>query len=529
MTDKHHKRGCRATLSRAQTTRRIGGLAVALGAWALASCTNLPNEEPLPAIDPRGDRIGVRAYEPATSEERRERRERRAARRGEPLTPPHKTGQDNTLMRVALLLPFSSTSAAARVEADSMLKAAQLALFEGGHSGLVLIPKDTAGTPPGARQAARSAVEDGADVIIGPLFASGVEAAANAIDVESTPIIAFSNDRAATGTGAFLLGLAPEEEIQRLVEYALRQGMARFALLAPDNPYGRRVRDALNTTAQGYGGYLSNYELFPPNANADALTKPARALARYDARRAYNSGGTQTAAATGAQGGGFDVGYDAIILPEGGVRLLTLAPLMPYYDVDPRRVRFMGTSLWRDERVLDEPALDRGWFVDTDPNPRQRFETTYRLAYRQEASRLSSLAYDAVTLVSYLTNPVQYRGLTPETLRADDGFYGVDGIFRFGEDGAVERGLAVFQIRDGELVVLEPAPRTFDEFEAIPRPVIVTPAAAVASPDGIPRPPGYYAPTPGAPGQPVPTPGATGPIPRPPGAEQDDDIPRPTY
>ncbi len=510
MMDNQHKRDPRATPSRAGRTPRLAWLAAALGVWATAGCANLTTEDPLPPIDPRGDRAGVRVYDPSATEDRRERRPRRS-RRGDPLTPPHKAGQDGALVRVALLLPFTSTSAAARAEADSMLKAAQLALFEGGHNGLVLIPKDTAGTPPGAREAARSAVEQGADVIIGPLFASGVEAAANAIDVEETPIVAFSNDRAATGTGAFLLGLAPEEEIRRLVEYALRQGMARFALLAPDNPYGRRVRDALNMTAQGYGGYLANYELFPPNANADALTRPARALARYDARRSHSSAEAP-----------FDVGYDAIILPEGGVRLLTLAPLMPYYDVDPRRVRFMGTSLWRDDRVLDEPALDRGWFVDTDPNPRQRFETTYRLAYREEASRLSSLAYDAVTLVSYLTNPVQYRGLTRETLSAADGFYGVDGIFRFRDDGAVERGLAVFQIRDGELVILEPAPRTFEEFEALPRPVTVTPAGAVTAPDGIPRPPGYGVPTAGAQG-------VEGAIPRPPNVQPDDDIPRPSY
>ena len=33
--------------------------------------------------------------------------------------------------------------------------------------------------------------------------------------------------------------------------------------------------------------------------------------------------------------------YDAILLPEGGTSLLSLAPLLPYFDVDPTKVQFL--------------------------------------------------------------------------------------------------------------------------------------------------------------------------------------------
>ncbi len=504
---------------------------VALGmASLLAACASGPVLDP---IDPRG--VGVSA--PIDEEVSRERR-----RRGVDLTPPHAADRADQLVRVALLLPFSSSRNAARAEADAMFKAAQLSLFERGHDNILLIPKDTAGTAAGARAAARSAVDDGADVLLGPLFSLGVEAAAAAIDVEDTPIIAFSNDRTAAGSGAFLMGLAPEDEVQRLVEYALRQGLRRFSALAPDNRYGQRVRDALNVTAIQYGGELSDYALYPPNASAEALTRPARTLAKYDARLAYNEarseepeeplpaptptpqvfvaadGTVQTRYVTPRVG--FDVGYDAILLPTGGVQLLTLAPLMPYYDVDPRQVRFMGTSQWRDERVLEEPALQRGWFVDTDPGQRRAFEVSYGRTYGEEPSRLSSLAYDAMTLVSFLTDPRRtdtrsggrHSGLSRASITRESGFFGVDGIFRFGEDGLVQRGLAILQIRNGEFRVLEPAPRSFDEILARPRPLVSDPrfinpnaglpgqqnqpptnarpptGATRTGPDGIPRP-----------------------------------------
>lgn len=508
--------------------------ALVAGALAAACATTEPELAP---IDPRGTDFGLRV--PDQDDLARSGRDRR---RGPPLTPPHLTDRADQLVRVALLLPFTSTRSAARVEADGLFKAAQLALFERGHQNLLLIPKDTGGTAAGARAAAEAALDEGADVIIGPLFASGVEAAASVVDVARTPIIAFSNDRAAAGQGAFLLGLAPEDEVARLVEYALRQGLTRFAALAPDNAYGQRVRDSLNLTAQQYGGALSRYELFPPTADAEALTRPARALARYDARVAYNRDRGDAppppqpepeprvfVAADGAVRTtyvrpqvGFDVGYDAILLPAGGVRLLTMAPLMPYYDVDPRRIRFLGTSLWRDERVLDEPSLQGGWFVDTDPAPRSQFEASYRRAYRADPSRRASLAYDAVTLVAFLTNPSQPQGLSRNAIARADGFYGVDGIFRFREDGAVERGLAVFQIRDGEFRILEPAPRTFDEAAALPRPAVFQPNATPATtPASIPRPPGFGGATSSTPS------GSS--IPRPPGASGDGAIPRPSY
>jgi branched-chain amino acid transport system substrate-binding protein len=44
-----------------------------------------------------------------------------------------------------------------------------------------------------------------------------------------------------------------------------------------------------------------------------------------------------------------------------------------------------------------------------------------------------------------------------------NGFTGVDGLFRFGGDGLVQRGLAVIEVQPGGDKVVSPAPRSFAE------------------------------------------------------------------
>lgn len=381
-----------------------------------------------------------------------------AARPGEgaaavvPLTPPFKAGRDSELVRAALLLPFSSRSAGARSEAEAMLKAAELALFTRGHSRLLLIPKDTAGTEEGARAAAEAALRDGADVILGPLLGPATRAASEVAQLSGAPVISFSNDRTAAGAGAYLLGFAPEDEIERVTAYATRNGLTQLAALVPDNAYGQRVLAALETHARLNGGAVASYEFFPAGAEADLLTLPARKLARFDEREALKKADPLAA---------FALPYQAVMLPEGGVRLLSLAPLLPYYDVDPRAVKFLGTSLWNDPSIAREPALAGGWFVAPDPAARERFEDDYEDAYGAPPSRLASLAFDAVALAAHLTRSAGRAGLAKAALQSPDGFLGADGLFRFRADGSTERGLAVFEVRGGRFVVIDPAPASF--------------------------------------------------------------------
>lgn len=428
--------------------RLVSVLAALTGALLLAACETGPS----PTSPARGT--------PGVGTETTERQgffQRRPGRDVRPVTPGHKTNQANQLVRVALLLPFSANSAGARAEAQAMLNAAELALFRIGHERMVLIPKDTKGTAPGARAAAESALTDGADVILGPLFSLNVEAVMSVAGDNGPPVIAFSNDSDIAGVGALLMGLTPENELARIVSYAADQGHFRFAALAPNNRFGIKSVDVVQRAAFVKGGELLTWEPYADGANAVELADPVRATATFAVKlRVDNAGKLIPDDPNNPQ-----YGFTAMVMPEGGARLLTLAPLLPRFEIDPAVVQFLGTSLWRNDRLLNEPVLDGSWFVGPDPQARQDFEDAYAASYGEPPRRLSSLAYDAVALAVILSQSQGPDGITRQALLNPQGFYGADGLFRFNEDGLSERALAVFEIRNREFRVIDPAPTVF--------------------------------------------------------------------
>jgi ABC-type branched-subunit amino acid transport system substrate-binding protein len=368
------------------------------------------------------------------------------------ITPPHRAGSADQLVRVGLLLPFSAPQGALRAESASMLNAAQLALFETDAQRVLIIPKDTGGTADGARRQAQEALREGADVILGPLLAEEVRAVSEEAQAFGKTVIGFSNDRllAEQLPNVYLLSVTPEEEVARVISYASRTGLVTFAALTPDSAYGLRVRDAAEAASRDNGAFLVTWEIFPAGGDADAA---ARRISRYDARLAARSANQEET---------FELPYEAIILPEGGTRLLQLAPLLPFYDVDPRIVRFLGTGLWQDPATAREPSLAGGWFAGPDQPSHAAFAANYRRQFGAEPSRLAPLAYDGVLAIASLTRGMGANGLTAQGLQRASGFRGADGLFRFGANKISEHALAVYEIQNGTFAVVEPAPQTFE-------------------------------------------------------------------
>ena len=362
------------------------------------------------------------------------------------LTPPHMAGRD--IKRMAILLPFSAKSSRLREEADSMLKAAELAVFNREDADVLLMALDTQGTADGSRSATRSAIKSGADVILGPILAGSVKASAREASRSGTPLIAFSTDQTVAGNGTYLLSFPPEAEVKRIVDYAASTGATRYAYIGPQSEYGRRVKDEFDTAVSINRGQVTASEIYDGN-DISVMQEPAKRLAEFH---------RQGEIAAKANGGITPMSYEAILLPEGGTALRSLAPLFPYYDVDPAKVQFLGTGLWKNDETVREPALSGGIFAAADQDAKQPFLDNYDRTYGDDASRLASLAYDAVAVGAYVADG-DPRG---RKARAEDpsGFYGVDGLVRFNPDGTPDRGLAVYQIKNGRFVIIDPAPKT---------------------------------------------------------------------
>ncbi len=370
---------------------------------------------------------------------------------------------------VAILLPLSGPRGEL---GKAMLDAAQLAVFEVAGQNFVLLPYDTKGTPEGAEEAAARAMGRGAKLVLGPLLADSVEAVAAQTRISDISVVAFSNSRRVAGNGVYILGFAPDQQADAIVDYATAQGFTSFGVLAPSNDYGEVVVDALYKATERRGAVVTKTGYYDPSA-AD-FSESARALTDYDLRReellqqmAALEGKTdeiskRALAKLEVLDTVGDPPFDAVLLPDAGQNLRTLAALMNFYDVEQPTVRFLGLRAWDGTpEVAAERALQGAWFAAPPVEERKKFEVRFRAAFDYTPPRLASLAYDATALAALLAQSPRATDFSTNALIDPNGFRGVDGIFRLAADGSVERAYAIHEVTIDGFRTIQPAADSF--------------------------------------------------------------------
>lgn len=379
-----------------------------------------------------------------------------------------------TKINVGIMLPLSGDT---KEVGQALLNAATLALFDARDRRLEIIPADTRGTPEGAQEAATHLVESNADIIIGPLFSESIKAAHPIAKRAGIKIIGFSNDHAVAGDDVYLLSFRPEEQVGRIIKYASKQRYKKFAALIPDTLYGGRIMNVLEPLVATEFKELVALEVYPTDVSL--LDDPVKRIANYDYRRQEYLEEMRFLRSLGrdddlsqeyineirnmeALG---DVSFDAILLPEGGVMLGSIAPLLSYYEIDLNKVKVLGTGLWQDPMLFNEPQLQGGWFAAPEDDLANQFIERYQSAFQSTPPRIVTLGYDAMALVANIVRTQRAPRFSNRILTNPDGFAGLDGIFRFHRTGLVERGLAVFEVTTDAFVKIEAAPRSFIENE----------------------------------------------------------------
>ncbi|MEG6508215.1 penicillin-binding protein activator [Methyloligella sp. 2.7D] len=347
--------------------------------------------------------------------------------------------QDPNAVKVALLLPSSGPGNASQV-AQALRQAGELALFDFNKPNIALIPKDTGGSAGGARAAAQEAVNEGAELIIGPLFAAEVRAVAPIAQQNGIPVIAFSTDRNVAGNGVYLLSFLADADVGRVASYAMSRGKKNFAVLIPQSAYGQVAESAFAKTVARGGGRTVVRATY--SGGRSGMVSPVQQI-------------------TNAIRGGQQI--DALFLPAGSDELPQLAPLLASNGIASDKVQFLGTGQWDYPGVGSQQALIGGWYAAPDPKGWSRFAGRYQRTYGSTPPRIASLAYDAVSLaISLSKNPPGQR-YTYAQLTRSTGFSGVDGLFRLRPDGTAERGLAILQVQPSGARVIQGAPRSFSQ------------------------------------------------------------------
>jgi ABC-type branched-subunit amino acid transport system substrate-binding protein len=337
-------------------------------------------------------------------------------------------------VKVALILPLTVAGA---VPGQSLQQAAELAMGEFQDPDLTLLVKDDRSTPDGAREAAAEAIAEGAELIIGPLFAGAVQAAGPVAQQAGRPVIAFSTDVAAASPGVYLLSFLPQDEVDRIVDHAASQGRRSLAALIPETAYGGVVEAQFRQAAARRSLQVAGIARYPAGQPQVGVQRLAAVIA-----------GPNPAA-------------DAVLLPELGDGLPAVAQALQAAGFDPQRVKPLGTGVWNEPRLFALPALQGGWFAAPDSRGFEAFAGRYRARFNADPTRIATLSYDAVSLAAALARTQGAQRFSGAALTNPSGFAGADGVFRFRPDGSNDRALAVQEIRNGAAVTVSPAPRVF--------------------------------------------------------------------
>jgi ABC-type branched-subunit amino acid transport system substrate-binding protein len=344
---------------------------------------------------------------------------------------------DGPPVKVAILVPLSSQGHPGLM-AKNLKQAAELALFERNYPHLQLMVKDDLGTPEGAQMAAKDVLRRGATLILGPLYAKSVSAVAPVARKAGVPVVAFSNDRQVAGNGVFLLSFLPAPEVERVVAYAARRGMKRYAALIPKDSFGKVVEPVFREAVARSGGTVVAIETYHASANGllDPLRKIGAAIATAEAEAAP---------------------VDALFLPGGPEYLENIARLLPHAKIDVTKVRLLGTGGMDYPNAGRDKSLIGAWYPGPDPRGWSDFVQKYAKTYGQGPPRLAGSAYDAVNLAIALAGEGRY---TASSLTRVGGFTGIDGPYRFLADGSTERALAILQVQKFGPMVVEAAPNS---------------------------------------------------------------------
>jgi ABC-type branched-subunit amino acid transport system substrate-binding protein len=337
-------------------------------------------------------------------------------------------------VKVALILPLSAQGNGAAVAA-SMRNAAEMALAEFSNPDIQLLVKDDGGNSAGAQQAAQQALAEGAEIILGPLFAVSVSSAAQVARARGVPMIAFSTDSSVAAPGVHLLSFLPESDVDRVIGYAIQQGKRSFAALIPDNAYGSVVQAAFQQAVARGGGRVVAMERYP--LDRALMVEPVKRVA---------------AAVKQA---------DSIFIPDGADSVTMALQTLAANGVNTRRIQLIGTGLWDDPRIFAEAGAQGGWYAAPEPAGYRAFSGRYKSRYGQDPLRPATLAYDAVSLVAALVKTQGAARFSEEILTNASGFAGIDGVFRFRPDGTNQRGLAVMRVTTSGSQVIAPAPKAF--------------------------------------------------------------------
>ena len=390
---------------------------------------------------------------------------------------------------IGLLLPKERFPALS----NRMEQAARFALTrDSNFSSVDLFVRDSGVTASHAQRAAARLFSSGADIIIGPIFASQSNPASLAATKSRRPMISFSNDSDVRGDFTYRFGLSVGEQ----TAVALADGLARptkafsedvsrkrhvgsasddwakfgsrVAIIAMSDAYGRLVVSEGNAYLRSRGLSAERVDFLDKNLSYDVVDGQIRHISEYDYRQLALSKYRKHLRSERASVGELSLTgqsideelkllekqdthgpppFHILLLPQSSRETLqVVSSYLALYDIDSYNVNIYGLSTWGQmSKLWREPQLRGSRYVFPVRANLADFTSRFHsyLGSSPPLHILAALSYDATFTAALLGARAGF--VTRAALERKEGFVGAAGKFRFRPDGDVQR---VYEIRE---------------------------------------------------------------------------------
>ena len=361
-------------------------------------------------------------------------------------------------IKVGVMLPLSGEH---REIGNLILNALEMAIFQTEENKLALHIKDTEAKPDKAKKVLSELIDEGIEVVIGPLFSKSLAAIQNEVSSNDINIFALTNNINLRNNDIWIFGVDPQAQTEKALRYALETGSKNIAALLPQNAYGLLLFDTITSFTKENSMKIEKIEFY--NFSVESQRKTAQNISYgFEEYKIYLDKIKELENEEEENSNGvlfMEKPFDSVFIAAAGQNLRVLSSQLQYNNVDPKIVQYLGISSWEDSSILSEPALEGGVFVTTSEMYQKKIKLIYQKSFNKEMPKIAMIAYDIVALLGSLNNLGSNFNIYD--LVNEEGYIGLRGLFRLKKNGVVERAFQLKKIKNKKFTILKKANSQF--------------------------------------------------------------------
>ena len=362
----------------------------------------------------------------------------------------------NKTLKVGIMLPITGKHYQI---GNSLLNASQLALNKTQNKNIKFFIRDT-GNEDDITKNFYSLLNEDINIILGPIFSKNILKIQPLAKGEDIQIITFSNNTKVTQNNLYIFGLTLEDEVLSILEYSTKSENKKLAAILPDNEYGKRIKNEIIKFHHNNPSQLVKIIMYNPN-DPD-FYEISKNISEYEQRKinlglkikeleALNTESSNKEIKRLKNLDTFgDLPFDSLFIGvESFKQLSMISSILPYYDVDPKKIQYLGNSVWNKDSIIKEPGLNNSLFTSLDRESTSNFKQEYIKIFNHKPHSLASLAYDAVGMIISLNE--NKKPINVSSLTSKQGFRGINGTFRFYSNGNIERNPSIYRVKNEKI------------------------------------------------------------------------------